>query len=449
VKQPRACPATPFSLRILPAFIRPHIALVLFFFLACSAQSASAQEIIKNYVVSNSIPIRTVEPDSSDYSDLEKIGEAIGNARVVMLGEQDHGDAPTFLAKTRLIKYLHVRKGFNVLAFESDFYALNAGWDRLDKTTPLIDSFLRWNIFPIWTYCNTCSQLFYQYIPSTYAPRATASKDAPLIISGFDPQMALSFSAKNLTHNLDSVMRSLDFPITHQADYLTAVLPSFDSIRLAWLPRHKKDDISKYGKYLHQIREEAASRLDPHSFWMQIIGNLQDEIDEYIENRKEYRSSRNTRDRRMATNLRWLLDYKFPGEKLIVWAANAHVAKYADSTGSNFEKKIIAMGKFFTDDSVIRDQTYILGFTSYRGEAGRLGFKTFTVRNPVSNGFENWIDPHFAYSFVDFKTYNRQNPGKTEEFYMKGLGHQSRFKKDWTQIFDGVFFIRDMYPCKR
>src|ERR1700761_1302410 len=106
---------------------------------------AHAQKLIKDYVEKNAIPIYTIEPDSTNYSDLEPIGNAIGDAKIVMLGEQDHGDAPTFLAKTRLIKYLHEKKGFNVLAFESDFFGLNEGWDRLDKKPDNLGAFLRKN----------------------------------------------------------------------------------------------------------------------------------------------------------------------------------------------------------------------------------------------------------------------------------------------------------------
>jgi erythromycin esterase len=99
------------------------ISLVFCFLSICSL----AQDGIKSYVQKNSVQVMSVEPDSTNFSDLEAIGNAIGDARVVMLGEQDHGDAPVFLAKRRLIKYLHERKGFNVLAFESDFFGLNYG----------------------------------------------------------------------------------------------------------------------------------------------------------------------------------------------------------------------------------------------------------------------------------------------------------------------------------
>src|SRR5689334_16332420 len=79
------------------------------------------QREIKKYVQANVAPISFIDPDSTDYSDLEIIGDAIGEARIVMIGEQDHNDGPGYFAKIRLIKYLHEKKGFNVVAFEGDF----------------------------------------------------------------------------------------------------------------------------------------------------------------------------------------------------------------------------------------------------------------------------------------------------------------------------------------
>ena len=115
--------------------------------LIISSFQAYGQNKIKDFVEKNTNIIKTIEPDSLNFADLEVFGEAIGDSRIVMLGEQDHGDAPTFLAKTRLIKYLHEKKGFNVLAFEEDYFALNEGWDRLEKQKIKIDTFLRKNIF--------------------------------------------------------------------------------------------------------------------------------------------------------------------------------------------------------------------------------------------------------------------------------------------------------------
>jgi erythromycin esterase len=149
-----------------------------------------AQGNIENYIRNNTTAVRTVEPDSMNYADLEVIGKAIGNSKVVFLGEQDHGDAPTFLAKTRIIKYLHERKGFDVIAFESDFFSLTYGWEHLDKTKEAIDSFISGNIFGVWTLCNACNQLMYHYIPDSY------KTDNALIISGFDNQLFFGYKQK-------------------------------------------------------------------------------------------------------------------------------------------------------------------------------------------------------------------------------------------------------------
>lgn len=58
-------------------------------------------------------PIRSTDPADEDFADLAPLRAAIGKSRIVMLGEQSHGDGTTFLAKTRMIKYLHEKLGFD------------------------------------------------------------------------------------------------------------------------------------------------------------------------------------------------------------------------------------------------------------------------------------------------------------------------------------------------
>jgi erythromycin esterase len=165
------------------------IAMLLIFL---SALRVVGQDSLKKYVRGHTVWLATVDPDSADDSGLEAIGKAIGASRVVMLGEQDHGDAPVNLAKTRLIRYLHEKMGFNVLAFESDFFALNLGWDRLPKEEQAMIDFIRGDIFSIWTACNTCHELFNAYIPGTY------KTIIPLRLAGVDNQLILRYSALHL-----------------------------------------------------------------------------------------------------------------------------------------------------------------------------------------------------------------------------------------------------------
>lgn len=407
------------------------------------ARISNAQSI-KTFVKENQIQIHTIEPDSTDFTDLKLIGESIGNAKIVMLGEQDHGDAPTFLAKTRLIKYLHEKLGFSVLAFESDFFGLNYGFDKLEKNKPSIDSFIRKNIFPIWTGCNTCENLFYNYIPSTY------QTEQPLRLTGFDNQLILGYSSKYLSFYLDSLFQSLNIPIIKEPNYKSEILPFLDSLRIYYFKSKVPDGYTKFETYLLEIQKQVSEKLSVKNFWIQVINSMLSEFKEFHLNRKskaENLAAFNFRDSQMASNLKWLSEVKFPNEKIIVWAANAHVAKYSDS--SNDGSKMISMGSFLTRDEKLMNETYVIGFTSYQGKAGRLGMKTYAVRKPKSNGFENWIDKTYDYAFVDFSDYRTKFSDQTESFFLKGLGHYIAFKKDWTKVFDGIYFIREMYPCKR
>ena len=398
----------------------------------------SAQEPIKTFVQRSSVPIAAVEPDSVDFSDLEPIGNAIKDARIVMLGEQDHGDAPTFLAKTRLIKYLHEKKGFNVLAFEGDFFGLNDGWDHLDKSQPAVDSFLLKNIYSIWTTCNTAKRLFYQYLP------ATLFSNQPMIITGFDNQLMTDRSHTHLISALDSVSQLLGLPIIKQTDYISHILPTLDSLGRFYQKPKTMGYFERCGNYLITIKQQLQDKgMTPDNFWMMVIDNLIAEKEELRLAKPDSRPSQTARDQQMAKNLQWLCNNKYRNQKIIVWAANAHIAKfpqYTDGDSAAFTR----MGRFLEGDTSLALKIYTLGFTSFDGEAGRLGWPIYQIKKPVSNSFESWIDPSWKYAFTDFK----KLADRSQRFYLKGLAHNSRFKYEWANVFDGVFYIRTMYPCK-
>ena len=155
----------------------------------------------------------------------------------------------------------------------------------------------------------------------------------------------------------------------------------------------------------------------------------------------------NVRDAQMAKNLEWLIRYKYPDEKVIVWAANAHISKGARQTYKFQNRPINWMGSVFTQTALNNTQTYVLGFSSKTGAYRRTGApKASVVLKPKKNSFENWIDEKHAYAFIDFKSFRKLNPTFNDFFEMKGIGHYNQ-PVVWTDIYDGVFYIKEMIPC--
>ncbi|MBS1578022.1 MAG: erythromycin esterase family protein [Bacteroidetes bacterium] len=403
---------------------------LLILFLIFPATVSFGQRKIKEYVLHNTVPISTISPDSTNYDDLSIIGNSIGNAQIVMLGEQDHGDAATFLAKTRLVKYLHEKKGFNVLAFESDFFGLNNGWDNLDKSNLQIDSFIKNNILSLWAYCDACKDLLYEYIPQTQ------KSSVPIIVTGFDNQTVYTYSRNSLIEKLDSVLRKLEIPMTQLANYKSEVLPQLDTLVTKFGYQIPTQDFFKEcGNTLNIIKEQVKSKISDESFWSLVIDNL------IALNWEEYNFKKNKsiRDKQMALNLKWIIQSKYPNQKVIVWAANNHVAAYSD-------KNYTSMGQYLASDTSLSSKIYSIGFTSYEGKGGRLWEKKFTIGKPKNNSLESWISNSFQYAFIDFTNYNRSFPNANEEFNMRGWRYWT-FKKQWNKIFDGIFYIKEMYPC--
>jgi erythromycin esterase len=405
--------------------------------------TAFAQDI-RSYVTANTARVATVDATSDEYADLTTVGQAIGEARVVMLGEQDHGDGAAFQAKTRLVKYLHERKGFTVLAFESDFYGLTTGWDQLAKQPDSVRYFLQQNIFRNWAHSADCRYLLQQYIPQSF------QTSSPLNVTGFDSQLYLLYSYTHLKKDLDTYLVSqgiaskFSSAATYQA-FLEAVEGAIAEQRK---PGAFRPDMRKTLENGLQLVGEVQLAAHDTSAWQRVAESLRAFIV------KDRVLAEVARDKAMADNLTFLLTHQYKDAKVIVWAANQHIMKHTDqlpSKGKDFDKVMRhKMGTYFVQDPQWARQTYVLGFASYQGTAGRLDTApyTYTVQVPDVNGLETWVPASIDYGFLDFTSYNKQFNYPATPFLLKSPSHYTVPARvaliAWNLVYDGLFFIRDM-----
>ncbi|RZL14495.1 MAG: hypothetical protein EOO62_05300 [Hymenobacter sp.] len=443
--------------------------LVLAALLAGLALPGHAQSRAKRYVQQHLHPIASIQPNYPDDSDLAVFGQAIGTARVVMLGEQDHGDGATFLAKTRLIKYLHEQKGFNVLAFEDDLFALDRGWEQVAATPGAQAAFLHATIHPYWSGCQQCDDLLYQYVPHA------ASGPQPLLITGFDNQFYSEYSRKQFPEYLHNYLTKNNLSFTKSRSYQQFFRPFVDTLLVSGYfitgkldldnpvsglaIRDKRGQLRRFEACLDTIAAQLPP--GPDSFDRLLLRNLHALTQESAAYTDDHNTTYNVRDAQMAANLDWLVNTKYAGEKIIVWAASTHIAA---GKGSDYlvQARLPAaqqaqqraywdavhpMGQVFMVNPRNRQQTYVLGFTSGTGTTQRtVASAPTTVPLPGKNGLESWLPANLPYAFIDLQPLRTAQP--PEYFGLKALQHRLIFA-NWPNFFDGLFYLNTMTPCTR
>src|SRR5262245_13347467 len=255
-----------------------------YFLLACLLPAAaiaqqtqipavSAEELARRvaWLQQNAAPFRTVDPADGDFADLAPIGRAIGNAQVVLLGEQSHGDGTVFLAKTRLIRYLHEKLGFDILAFESGLYDMKVAWDSMKAGEDAVRAFRR-GVFGIWNNSEQVQPLI-DYVG------AQAKTSRPLELAGFDSQLTSTASRQTLARDLTNALNSHKFDTTRVAGWndFRVVLDSL-ATNSVYRVKPSQEMQSTFQTVLSQVTQSAntwpANDRDV-PFWQQNLKSLQ------------------------------------------------------------------------------------------------------------------------------------------------------------------------------
>jgi erythromycin esterase len=145
----------------------------------------------------------------------------------------------------------------------------------------------------------------------------------------------------------------------------------------------------------------------------------------------------------MAHNLLWLWKIRYPGKKIIVWAANYHIAKGLYNFSNESALQRITMGDIIA--RIAGNKMYSIGVTSHVGSTGRIEGTTEDLPQSADNSMESWMPPDYGFVYIDFNSVRHE--GCNSQFYMKAIN--TNYLADWTRVYNGILFIRDMQPCKK
>lgn len=414
----------------------------------------------------NAINIRSVDPADEEFSDLKPLKNIIGNSQVVMIGEPNHHVGTIYLAKTRLIKFLHQQMGFDLLTFESGMYDAAKAWKEIKAGNDSRQAFR--------------NAIFFggreEYKPLINYLKQSSNSVNPLELAGFDSQMMGRYSRDSLFVELRRFFKIIGYVSSNLDD------SSFFAKELAKANAYngyKAPDKTVYdtlGILIKQIDSLASHPFDFETgFYYQLLKSMKRDAQRVqldnilwtmsgVDNERLAELSSSMRDEQMADNLLWYVK-QFPNRKIIVIAHNDHLAMAypGDITKEpwNFEPDAPAAPKLRWDQNYmgyiikdsLKENVFNIAITGNKGELGWINHidssKTLRVsieKNVKAGVLENFLDAAgFQQAFINLK-----NPPKGGEWlkgrirvrYTAGPGSET----EWHKAADAIFYIRNFSP---
>lgn len=374
----------------------------------------------------------------------------------VLLGEPTHGDGAVFDEKVNLIKKLRQEKHFNTILFEAGFYDNFKAWELYQSNQDI--SAYNQSIFAIWSETKAFQELL-SYV----------KQNPEMKILGVDCQEGTIFQQHYL-NDLKDVFRRNNISFSETEFQLVDKTLIYQDLEYL---KNNNIEIERMYSVYDQLLKALASIKDK-DFKTKVIEQTfkssKSEIDYTLKKLNgESFPVQNPRDQQMAENFTFL-QKELENEKLILWAANYHIANNLSTfkltdVSLEYLKKLHQQEKELNGHNEVtleetikninelkealpfggilkkqyRDQLYSLAFTSHSGNYLGMHDKETRILQPPQNSLENDLFSKASPSvLIDLKTYSK------DEFYTSTLGYLP-ISLNWKNVYDGIYYIPKMY----